>query len=105
MYRFRFLTDIYSEAHPGPSLRLKKTVQVVILQKQTNNDYNRVDKSYRNTPWSAFSSGWDPQSSIEGGRWCKLDPHNRFVILSNAPPHEQTDVNPAIFSIIQDNWR
>ena len=23
-----FLTDIYSEAHPGPSLRLKKTVQV-----------------------------------------------------------------------------
>ena len=27
----RFLTDIYSEAHPGPSLRLKKTVQVAKL--------------------------------------------------------------------------
>ena len=29
----RFLTDIYSEAHPGPSLRLKKTVQVLIPSK------------------------------------------------------------------------
>ena len=27
-----FLTDIYSEAHPGPSLRLKKTVQVETSQ-------------------------------------------------------------------------
>ena len=33
-YNFcRFLTDIYSEAHPGPSLRLKKTVQVLIPSK------------------------------------------------------------------------
>merc|ERR1711962_1536009 len=34
-----FLTDIYSEAHPGPSLRLKKTVQVGILQLQITNDF------------------------------------------------------------------
>ena len=41
----RFLTDIYSEAHPGPSLRLKKTVQVVNLQLKTTEDYFKVNKA------------------------------------------------------------
>ena len=78
---------------------------MIILQLQITTDYITVEKSCKNTSWSALLSGWDPQSSSEGGRWCKLDPHNRFVILSNPPPpHEQADVKPAIFNIIQDNW-
>ena len=78
---------------------------MVNLQLKTTEDYFKVNKADQEVICQDLLSGWDPQSSIEGGRWCKLDPHNRFVILSNAPPHEQTDVNPAIFSIIQDNWR
>ena len=46
----RFLTDIYSEAHPGPSLRLKKTVQVVILQLEIRTDCITVDNLVRTLP-------------------------------------------------------